>query len=666
MNWIKPSRFLPSRSQSLTALAWLVLAWSVALGLYHLPAWELVEHKLFDLASLVNPPGQSQLPITIVSIDEASFAQIGQQWPWPRSLHAQLLNKLHAKGAAVIAFDILFTEASSEEEDLALSQAIENTLGAVVLAADTGYHETASVRQWLRVDPLPRFTQAGAATGLASVSLDDDGVVRRFPQQDDAFWRQIIRTLIAMQPGLVEEPGIPANALIRYLGPPHTFPFVSYYQVVNEDPSIPEGFFQDQIVIIGRDLKSTLDDGSAQADMFATPFVLDGGRLTSGVEIHANLVENALMGMAIKPAPVSHALLALAISALIALPAVLWWHFLRSGLLILLSLGGLTGISLWLLESQSLWLPFSHLLLAYLLLYFGMGVSSYLAERRRALGIKSAFAMYVSGDVVNQMIGSQDALRLGGERKEMSILFSDLAGFTSISEKLSPEEVANLMNRYLTRMTRVIHHYRGTVDKFIGDAVMAFWNAPLDDDQHALHAVQAALGMQQALAELRAEMGDTATGPLAMRIGVHTGPAVVGNMGSEERFNYTVLGDTVNLASRLEGVNKYYGTWILLSENTAEVVAEQIRLRPVDLVKVKGKAQAVKIFTPCEEESLARASSRALDFYLAGNWAEARSLWESIQRLIPEDSLARLFLARLDKLEANPPEHWDGATSLEK
>jgi adenylate cyclase len=657
-------RVLPAQVR--LALLWLLLSGLVGMGLYQLPAWWIVEAKFFDLATILSAPRKSMLPITIVSIDEPSFIQLGEQWPWSRTLHARLVDKLYAEGASVIAFDVMFPERSDEAADKAFAQAIENTFGAVVLAADNSYHETAMVRQWLRIDPLAEFTLAGAVTGLASVNLDSDGVVRQFPLQEDAFWRQVIRTLMSMQPGLIEEPGVPFGALINHIGPAHTFPHVSYYQVLNGDPSIPPGFFKDQIIIVGRDLRSNLEDGSSQADMFSTPFVLENGRLTAGVEIHATMVENALMGQPVVRASHWQNALLLSVLLLLALPCFAWWHVLRSGLLLIGLLGGLGGLSVWLLQQQQLWLSVSHVLIALLVFYVGMAASYYLVERRRAQGIKSAFSKYVSADVVEQMIGSKDALRLGGERKELSILFSDLAGFTSLSEALSPEEVAYLMNRYLTEMTRVIHQHNGTVDKFIGDAVMAFWGAPIDDACHALHAAQTALAMQQALAGLQEELALPAVGPLRMRIGVHSGPVVVGNMGSEERFDYTVLGDTVNLASRLEGVNKYYGTDILLSENTVAGMGDEIGVRPVDRVKVKGKAKAVHVYTPCKDDFLAKATAQAFDDYLAQDWDEAKTAWLAIQRVNPQDPLASLFLSRIDALQTHPPVDWDGATALEK
>ncbi|QFY90580.1 adenylate/guanylate cyclase domain-containing protein [Magnetovirga frankeli] len=648
------------------ALLWAGIAWACSLALSYVPSWKLVEAKLFDLATLAAAPHKSLLPITIVRIDEASFAQIGDQWPWPRGLHAQLLDNLMEAGAAVVAFDIMFPEASEPEQDKALAEAIENTFGAVVLAADHAYHETAMTRQWIRVDPLPLFNLAGAATGLATINLDGDGVIRQFPLQPDAFWRQVIRTLISMQPGIVEEPAVPEGAWIRHLGPSHTFPMISYYQVLNGDASIPPDFFKDQIVLVGRDVRSGVETGSAQADMFATPFLLSSGLLTSGVEIHATLIENALMGQAVLPIERPWTLLTFSLVILLALPLIIWFHVLRSALLVLVLMLAAAYLSYWRLSEANIWIDLSYSLTSLIIMYLGVGISSYVSERQRSQVIKLAFSKYVSAQVVEKMIDNKDNLKVGGEKKELTLLFSDIAGFTSLSERLSPEQIAEVMNLYLTEMTRVVHRHGGTLDKFIGDAVMAFWGAPLDDPEHAKHGALAAMDMQKSLLGLQDRLAEMGAAGLKMRVGVHTGDAIVGNMGSEDRFDYTALGDTVNLASRLEGVNKHYGTPVLLSEATAKRLDGALGIRPVDWVKVKGKQKAIKIYTPCDDLSLTEMTYQALNAYLSQHWSEAEAQWRKIQQDYPEDPLPKVFIPRIQRLQQAPPEDWDGATPLEK
>lgn len=660
------AKFASSAGNFLLTGSLVLAAWLFGLGLTFAHLWDQVELKLFDQLTVITAPGRSALPITIVGIDEASFAQLNQRWPWPRSLHGQVVDRLHEAGAAVIAFDLIFAEASAPNEDAAFAEAIARA-GNVVMSADHAYQETANLRQWIRVEPLPAFKQAGATPGLATVTLDSDTVVRQIPQSADVFWRRTIEALIRARPGILEMPQPPADALIRYLGPSHTFPYVSYHQVLNGDASIPADFFRDQIVLIGRDVRASPDAGAAQADMFATPFLGTSRLLTPGVEIHATIIENMLSSQAIVRAGNGHVLLLTGVALLLAWPALMRWHPVWSGVWMATLVALTAGLALWLFTAHNLWLPIASALVAIALAYLGNGLASFILERRRGQQIKGAFAKYVSAQVVEQMVAHPELLRLGGERRELTLLFSDLAGFTSISEKLAPDAVARLINAYLTAMTRVILAEGGTVDKFIGDAVMAFWGAPLDDPQHALHGVRAAIAMQRAMNDLQPYFAEFNVGHVGLRIGVNSGPATVGNMGSEERFDYTALGDTVNLASRLEGINKMYGTPILISGATAELLGGAIALRPVDRVRVKGKDKAVEILTPCEDAELSRLSAEALERYRAQDWEGARAAWQRVLEHTPGDPVTGVFLDRIDSFEKKGVSaDWDGSVALEK
>lgn len=646
------------------ALLSILVGWILGVGALFTPIWQPVELKIFDTLSALTAPKKSTLPITIIGIDEESFAKLGIRWPWPRDMHAQLIDRLSKAGAAVIAFDVLFSEPSPAKEDAKFARSIASS-GNVVLAADRVYHETATARQWQRLDPIEPFMQAGAITGLATMTIDGDNVVRRMAGADDALWRIAIRTLIRSRPGSVEEPFVPADAMIRHIGPTHTFPYVPYYQVLNGDASIPPGFFADQIVLIGRDVRSSPD--VAQTDTFATPFLNASGLLTPGIEIHATQIENALNGQFIMPATRTLNVLAISAVLILAIPFLLFWHPLRSTVLTVLLGCAVLGISTWVFASFNLWMATATPLLALATAFSTAGTSSYFTERRRAGAIRSAFSKYVSGDVVKEMIDHPERLKLGGVRRELSILFCDLAGFTSMSEKLTPDEVAHAINIYLNAMTQIIMAHGGTVVSFMGDGIYALWGAPLNDDEHGLHAVQAAIAMQDGIRDLRPEFKSLGIDKLALRIGINSGPATVGNMGSDLRFEYTALGDTVNLSARLEGVNKAYGTDILLSKSTADLVNGRIQLRPIDRVRVKGKNVPVDVFTPCENTTLVAATERAWAAYLAKDWSNARTCWQEIRRLAPDDSLIEVFEAKITTYESSPPPpDWDGSVALEK
>jgi adenylate cyclase len=637
----------------------------VGLMAMSLRPWQTIEWWLFDQLTVRTASGKSVLPITIVGVDEASFTQINQRWPWPRDLHARLVERLAAGGAAVIAFDMIFSEEESPKTDGEFASAISRAHN-VVLAADHAYRETAMLRQWMRVDPLSAFLAAGAVSGLASAIIDGDAVVRRFPDAEDIFWRRVIGVLQRERPELGIAGDVPEDGLIRHMGSAHTFPYVSYYQVLAGGDAIPPGFFQDQIVLVGRYVRASPEVGSAQSDLFATPFLGQSQLLTPGVEIQATLIENALTGRALAPLEPLWTFGALLVFAILALPALWRWHPVGSGVWIAALAGAALGLAYWLFAERSLWLPVMATVMTLGLMYVGMGMLSYFVERRRARQIKSTFSKYVAKEVVEQMVANPDLVRLGGERRELTLLFSDLAGFTSMSEKLPPEAVARVINLYLTEMTRLIIASGGTVDKFIGDAVMAFWGAPLDDPHHASHGVETAIAMQRAMDRLQPQFAEMGAGIVAMRIGLHTGPAIVGNMGSEDRFDYTALGDTVNLAARLEGVNKTYGTCILLSAATIDALTRPCVLRPVDRVRVKGKALPVDIFTPCDDLNLIAQTERAMAAYRDADWATARAAWQRLCTDYPDDTLVPVFLGRIDEFERNVPAAWDGSVALEK
>lgn len=644
------------------ALLWWVIAALVSLT----PAWKQVELKLLDSMTVASAPNKSVFPITVVGIDEASFSELGLQWPWPRRLHAELVDRLAEAGAAVIVFDIVFAEPSTREDDRRFAEAISRA-GNVVLAADRVYRESSSVRQWLRLDPHQSFMDAGAQAGLATVSLDRDLVVRQMPESADSLWRTVIVRLIRAHPEITPNLGISPGSLIRYAGGDHTFPYVSYHEIVKPTGSVPADFFKDQVVLIGRDVKASPDAESAQADLFATPFLASTGWLMPGAEVHANIIETALGRNAIARLPegVVAALLAL-VAAASAATMRRWrpfWSALAGA-----AIAGVIGAAAWGAFLQwNLWVPVASALAVIPLMYVSLGGWSYVAEQLRRRELTRVFSLYVTPQVVDYMIAHPERINLGGERREITLMFTDLKGFTTISEKHTPEQVTHLVNRHFTAMTDVILEHQGTVVQFIGDAIMAFWGAPLDDADHAYRTVAAAVAMQKGMAALRAEFAREGLPPIYMRVGIHTGSVLVGNLGSAKRFGYTAVGDDVNLAARLEGINKLYGTGIMVSGDTARRIEGRIALRPVDRVIVKGKSQAIEVFTPCDDPRIVELTQQAIGAFRSQEWDAAESCVRELLALVPDDGVAALYLERIPKFRAAPPAaKWDGAVELDK
>lgn len=631
--------------------------------------WRDVELKSFDWLTIATAPEKIELPITIIAIDEASFNALKQQWPWPRSLHGKIVDNLRQAGVAVVGFDVVFAERSNNpKEDQAFAKAIGD-FGQVVLAADLAYAETDGTRQWLRVEPNEIFQQAGAVPGFASVSIDPDGVQRQVPVAKDAFWREILKKFDQQYPGVVAQLDATEDLRIRYHGGPQTFKYIPFYQMLEPDKYLgPEWreYLRDNIVLVGRNLKATTEVNAAQSDLFHTPFFARDKVLMPGVEIHANLIADMVGGDPVREAPRAWSLY-LVIAVSLASLLLMWhWRPIRSGLFGGLLIAACGGASYWLFTANMLWLPAAGGALAVVLIYLGQGGVAYFLESRQRRQIKQAFSMYVSPAVVEEMTAHPERLTLGGVRRELTILFTDLAGFTSISEALDAEAVAAILNRHLTEMTASVLDHNGTVDKFIGDAVMAFWGAPILDDQQSQHAVQAAVEMQQKIAVMREQVLAEGGPHLHMRIGVHRGECIVGNMGGDNRFDYTAIGDTVNLASRMEGVNKVYGTGILVSDSVAQAIGASLPLRPVDTVRVKGKHQGVDLYTPCDDPALVEATTAALTAYRQGQWEQSGQLWQALAERWPDDPLPPVFLERLEEFRTHGyPADWDGITTLE-
>lgn len=301
------------------------------------------------------------------------------------------------------------------------------------------------------------------------------------------------------------------------------------------------------------------------------------------------------------------------------------------------------------------------------------GIYAYLDKKRRReqqekMKIKQAFSQYVMPALIEEILKDPSKLKLGGDKRYITIMFSDIRGFTTLSEKLSPEQLVEVMNMYLTRMTDIILENRGTVDKYIGDAIMAFWGAPIPEPEQKRLAVRTAIEMKHALVEVNKDLKDRGLPAIDIGVGINSGDVIVGNMGSDKRFNYTALGDHVNLASRLEGLNKFYHSNIIISEFVYDDVADMFVCRDLDLVKVKGKTQPVKIFEVLLKKDKVvdkklQFYNKGLDLYRKGKFEEAELYFKRCLD-VEEDSLCRLYIERCEHFMKHPPVKWDGVTAM--
>ncbi|HSF16070.1 MAG TPA: adenylate/guanylate cyclase domain-containing protein [Vicinamibacteria bacterium] len=643
-----------------------VVAAVVALAVLAMSAagvWSALDDALFDsFTVLAAPRSGGPAAVVVVGIDEPSFAEVGKQWPWPRALHARLIEEVARAGASVIAFDVLFSEPLSPEDDAELARAIRDS-GRVVLAGDIDIQTTANFESVQRVEPAPAFRAAGAVTGLANVEVAGDQVVRRFPQDPDAMWRVVIARHEALQgsaPAEGRRP--PPGAMVRYSDGSDVL-YVSYYQALEASTALPPDALRGRIVLVGLALKTTPEVSARRGpDTYATPFLRYSKQFTPGVEVHAQFVAAALAGRSI--VPLSNAFPALAATVVLGVGVAFLrrWSVVRSTTLVVSAGAAIVAASFALFEA-GYWLPVSAVLGAVAGLYVGRGATAYIDEARRRNEIRRAFEHYVSPAIVAEMTAHPDRLVLGGQRRTLTVMFTDLAGFTTMSEGIAPESVAQILNEHLTLMTGIVLAQGGTIDKFIGDAVMAFWGAPIDDPAHALHGVRAAIEMQAEMTRWRREPGRP---ELHVRIGLNTGPVVVGNLGSKDRFAYTVIGDAVNLAARLEPLNRLYGTPILLAAETAAAVADAVRLRHVDRVKVKGRSQPVEIYTPENDGGLVEKTEAAIALYRARHWDGAERAWQEVAELRLGDGLASEYLGRIERHRRHGVgAEWDGTFELD-
>jgi len=696
--------------------------------------------RTFDFYQVLRPRVQQGYPVVIVDIDEASLKAIGQ-WPWPRTTVADLVTRITQLGALVIGFDIIFPEpdrmspAIAEQSfrgidaetrakldglpsnDAVLADAIKHShvvvgqAGAATPAPPTPAEAALQTGFAVRgPNPAPYLVTfpgllrnvlpieaAAAGRGLFSINPERDGIIRRVPvimEAQGALVPSLAMDMLRVvsQSGAilvrVDDAGVQSVAVPGLEVPTDQngqfwvhfnkhdpARFVSAKDVLQGD--VPADRFRGRLVLIGTSATGLLDLKTTPVEA-AMP----------GVEVHSQILESVLnKSLLVHP---DYAIGAeLAVAVLIGLGIIVAAPMLSATVVVLLGavvVAGLIGLSLYLFVAQNLLIDFTYPLISSWLIYLVLTFVNYFREQKQRQQIRSAFGYYLSPHMVEQLARSPEKLVLGGEERRMTILFSDVRGFTTISEhyKDDPQGLTRLMNRFLTPLTNAIIERKGTIDKYIGDAIMAFWNAPVDDDEQEANACDAALEMQARAAALNVELkreAETNGGkymPLRIGVGLNTGPCVVGNMGSDFRFNYSVLGDTVNFASRLEARTKDYRLPLVIGSRTAEGARQKFASMEIDLIQVKGKTQPEAVFAVlgraeveqdprCRE--LRELTAQMLARFRKQEWDEALDLIVRCRKAADGFEVAGLYdmyEERIAAYRADPPgPDWDGVYEAE-
>ena len=731
---LRSARHLTSRrSVGLSLLAALI-----CLRIWDPAPLEELRLRSFDLYQSISPRSSPVRPVVIVDIDEASIAALGQ-WPWPRTILADLLTRLAELQAAAVAFDVIFPEPdrSSPNEAVKHFREVDDATrerlahlpsndevfakaiaqGRVVVgqsgthAAGARAPENSPQTGFATVGPdparflisfphilrnLPNLEQAAAGRGLFTIRPESDGIVRRVPmvmraegQLVPALTLDLLRTVTGSGAILIrtDEAGVRAVAVPGleiptdqngrvwvYFGLHDRSRYVSAKDII-EGKVAPEKI-AGKLALLGTSAIGLLDVKTTPVHP-AMP----------GVEVHAQVLEAALTDSLL-----SAPSYAVAVEMLAAVLAGIMIALLApvASALTLFAAAALTVAAFiaasWILYSRyQMLFDATFPVLATLAVYVTLVLIGYFREQVDRRRIRSAFGQYLSPSLVEQLASSPEKLVLGGEQRDMTVLFSDVRGFTTISEtyKNDPQGLTTLMNRFLTPVTNAIVARNGTIDKYMGDAVMAFWNAPLDDTAHQRHACQAALDVLARVTELnRVREQEASTNghrfvPIKMGIGINSGTCAVGNMGSDLRFQYTVMGDTVNLASRLEGQTKGYGLSIIIGAATA-AAAPEFALLEIDSLRVKGKTQPEVIYTIVgggdiaqtpEYKSLQDHWSKFLVCYRKQDWTGALRAIDVCRgecERFELEGLLDAYAERIGWLQKNPPTaDWDGVFTAE-
>ncbi|MBN2017340.1 MAG: adenylate/guanylate cyclase domain-containing protein [Candidatus Cloacimonetes bacterium] len=594
--------------------------------------YKTLELNWIDTNFNLRGPLEVSQDIVILDVSDEAFEELGR-YPFPRSYFAHLIENLNKAGAAVIIFDIEFTEQTLPSEDVQLGITAAKYSNVIFAGKLSETRKGNSVTLRI-VPPIVEITDRDLEWGLVGISQDQDGFVRKytlFSTYADKPYYTIgvkgLQMLLAQQRG--EEPKIYNShesfmlgsyvmpkfsgntVLINYYGPAHTFPYYhldtvlddSTFQVRSEkafgmdfntfDNYLQTGTFKDKIVLVGASAEEL-------HDLFPTPFY-DPGKgygLTPGVEIHANFIEMVLHSNYLKP--FSYLYLVLGLLILIFVINIIFNFFkptINAIIGVLLIIGYLVFVYMMFKTNHTI-VNVTEVPSAILISFLGNLVMQYYMGRKEKLFIKKAFQQYVAKDIVDLVMKDPKRLKFGGQVQELTVLFSDLRSFTTYTEQHDTKEVVDILREYLTEMVDVIKENSGTIDKFVGDAIMALFGVPYYYEMHAYNACKTALIMAERLRKLQEKWTKEGKDCVQFGIGIHTGSALVGNLGSEQIFDYTAIGDTINTGARIEPMNKEYETenHIIISETTYEAVKEKVEARYLDSKTLRGKGQPLKLY----------------------------------------------------------------------
>jgi adenylate cyclase len=636
--------------------------------------------KFYDYLMLGSPTQSEQ--IVTVNIGEKAIEKYGQ-WPFPREVHAQIISDIYARGATLVGSTILMPESDRMGTDRVLADTLSQypvvlsqTVSDSCSRVSTTIRRTgvAVIGDGEATEFLPQYPcvlsniaplqEAAVGVGITSTLPEPDGVVRRVPllsqssgEYYPAFALEMLRVAAGdssyqakiNQTG-VEALRIPSFETIKtdeygrtFINPNYQFP--SYE--IGEDP-LP--VLSGKIVIVG-----------VTAAGISNPVATPSGAQHPH-QLQASILETLINGDSVS-VPNWSAIADLAAFLGLALALIILSRFKFSIIYIAVILGGYFYLPIYLFASKGILLDVTFNVFAIALIYIHIFTAKYISEYLQKQQIKKQFGTYLSPDLVAQLQRQPELLTLGGDSRELSIMFTDVRGFTTISEHYGEDVqgLTKIMNRYMTVMTRAILENKGTLDKYIGDAQMAFWNAPLDNNKHALDAVRTAFQMLKDLETFNDEIKGEGVPAFGMGLGINTATVVVGNMGSTQRFDYTCLGDGVNLAARLEGQSKPYGVKLVLGPQTAELVGDVYQVVELDLIAVKGKTEPARIYTafPFYDAAGELQHKKFLGFYRSGNWEVAKMFASDLKKCW-QGELVNYYDMMLERMEGEPPANFDG------